>query len=286
MTTLKRAIKERYPKYAEKMILRFEDATGEQCTWDALTKPNLSRFVGKLQEEVSQNSAKQYIAMFKAVLNLYSEMHSLPGGWDKVASVKADMSQHIYLTDDEVQALLDYKPANRNERYVRNSFVLSCLTGARHSDAMAFTKSNVSGGFLTYVSRKTRIESRVPVSPAVERLLDENKAYNFGKMEVTGMTYNLNIRKICRSVGINSTVKVYCGGEYSEGEKWEFVASHTARRSFATNLYLYNVDGIYPFEIRQISEMLGHSSVEMTERYIVASRPFTDSGISYFTRFR
>lgn len=47
-----------------------------------------------------------------------------------------------------------------------------------------------------------------------------------------------------------------------EGEKWEFVSSHTARRSFATNLYLRGAD------LYSISQMMGHASVEMTQNYL------------------
>jgi site-specific recombinase XerD len=49
----------------------------------------------------------------------------------------------------------------------------------------------------------------------------------------------------------------------SEGKrKWEFVSSHTARRSFATNLYLRGAD------LYSISQMMGHASVEMTQNYL------------------
>ena len=55
---------------------------------------------------------------------------------------------------------------------------------------------------------------------------------------------------------------VTTGKDIMEGEKWEFVSSHTARRSFATNLYLRGAD------LYSISQMMGHASVEMTQNYL------------------
>ncbi|WP_240052269.1 tyrosine-type recombinase/integrase, partial [Bacteroides intestinalis] len=62
--------------------------------------------------------------------------------------------------------------------------------------------------------------------------------------------------------GITEAVKVFKAGKEVEGEKWEFVSSHTARRSFATNLYLRGAD------LYSISQMMGHASVEMTQNYL------------------
>lgn len=82
------------------------------------------------------------------------------------------------------------------------------------------------------------------------------------KEEVSDPTFNNNIRNICRKTGITEAVKIFKAGKEVEGEKWEFVSSHTARRSFATNLYLRGAD------LYSISQMMGHASVEMTQNYL------------------
>ena len=46
-------------------------------------------------------------------------------------------------------------------------------------------------------------------------------------------------------------------------EKWELVSSRTARRSFATNLVKKGAN------IRAVQMLLGHSSVSVTEKYIL-----------------
>ncbi len=96
-----------------------------------------------------------------------------------------------------------------------------------------------------------------PLKPIVKELLT-----NLPKEEVSDPTFNNNIRNICRKAGITEAVKVFKAGKEVEGEKWEFVSSHTARRSFATNLYLRGAD------LYSISQMMGHASVEMTQNYL------------------
>lgn len=60
-------------------------------------------------------------------------------------------------------------------------------------------------------------------------------------------------------------MRIFRKGKYEVGEKWKFVASHTARRSFATNLAELDVPLV------QIAKRMGHNDVKMTMRYIVGT---------------
>ena len=83
----------------------------------------------------------------------------------------------------------------------------------------------------------------------------------------------------CHKAGINELVSVYMRGEFRDDEKWKFVSSHTARRSFATNLYKKGVD------IYTISQLCGHSSIEMTKKYICCGPIIDNSVIDYLREF-
>lgn len=280
MITLRQAFEKKYPKYI-KIIDRFQEATGCECEWDNITKANLYEFANYMTDKVARTSARTYMAMFKSVLNLYADSVQLPKGWDDVLAVKKDVSQNVFLNEKEIKKIIGYKPTSRNEQIVRCLFLLSCLTGARHSDAMNFTESNIEDGMLVYVSKKTHIEARIPVAPIVHDIISEITANNLRGDEMSDPTYNSNIRSICKAVGINSNVKLYNGGAYQEGEKWEFVASHTARRSFATNLYQRGAD------LYSISKLMGHASTQQTESYIVGGiRELPDKVLSFFSNFK
>lgn len=265
METLKEAFNGKYPAYSKRILGKFEKVNKCEATWENMTKPNIDKFIKSLQKEVARSSARTYGAMFKSVLNLYSEEIDLPRGFNEILTVKKDVSQNIYLTDEEVQKIIDYEPESDTERVIRNQFILGCLTGARHSDYIMFTRENIFGKNLKYVSKKTHIEAEIPLSPAVKRVIMENETYGFVGLEYSLTYFNQAIKNICQKVDITENMKLYQGGEYVTSEKWSFASSHTARRSFATNLYLRGAD------LYLISRLMGHTSVEQSKNYICAN---------------
>lgn len=278
--TLKDAFLAKYPKYGI-ILKRYEQATGCECTWESINKPNLAKFAEKLQKDCARKSAKTYSQMFKSVLNLYSDVVELPRGWDDVVSVKNDVSQNVYLTEDEIKAICKYKPESDTELFVKNSFLMGALTGARHSDYMGFTLNNIQDGFLVYISQKTHIEARIPVSPMIMRILTEKEGNPIYERELSDVYYNEVLREICRKCGITQLRQLYRKGKYWQQEKWKYCASHTARRSFATNLYLRNAD------LYQISRLMGHSSVKQTEGYICCGlKELNHKIMGYFSSFK
>lgn len=275
METLKQVWDSKYPKRL-KVLTLFEQATGVDATWENLSKVNLAKFVDYLRDVVSTNSAKTYAAMFKSVISVYSDEVALPKGYEKILSLKGEASVSTWLTDDEINRIIEYSPHTETEEIVKNQFILGCLTGARHSDYVTFNQRNIQNGKLVYVSKKTRIRSEVPLSPAVERIL-ENEIID---KTFADTTFNYTIREICRKVGIVDVIQIYHAGENQEGEKWRFVSSHTARRSFATNVYLRCRD------IFMVSRYMGHSSVDMTAKYILSIGDAPEEVRAYFEQFQ
>lgn len=270
-TTLKEAFAQKYPRYTN-ILTMFEAANLCDATWENITKVRLQAFIDYMGERLSPNSVNQYAKKLKAVLNLYSDEVTLPRGFAKVLTPKTCASTAVYLTEDEIQKLIDYTPHNIREEYVRDLFVICAFGGMRHSDALNLNESNFVGDSLQYVSVKTKIHTVVPLKPIVREYI-----LNRPRIEIDDTTYNNIIRRICEKCGINDRVKIFKAGKELEGEKYEYVSSHTARRSFASNLYLRGVD------LYTISKMLGHTSVKTTEGYIQADiRTNSKELMSYF----
>lgn len=280
MNDLRTAFTEKYPKYSN-ILDMYEEANDCTATWENITKLRLAKFVCFLNDSLARSSVKTYCAMLKSIFNLYEEEVKLPNGYGDILSIKKDVSQNTWLNDSEIERIIAYTPANITERLVKNQFIMGCVTGARQSDYINFTRENIIGERVVYVSIKTHIRADVPLSPLVERLMAENEMFYLTGKEVSGPTFNKIIREICRKVGINERLKLYRAGEFMEGEKYEFISSHTARRSFATNLYLRGAD------LYSISKMMGHKSVTMTEGYIVCGlRDLSDNILNYFKKFK
>jgi site-specific recombinase XerD len=91
------------------------------------------------------------------------------------------------------------------------------------------------------------------------------------------MTYNRIIRRLCERAGITERVKVFKAGEHKKGQKWEYCSSHTARISFATNLANLGVP------LLEVSKMMGHTTIQQTERYVVKTKAELDvKALKYF----
>lgn len=269
--TLKEAMAAKYPRYMN-ILKMFEAANLCDATWGNITKVRLQRFIDYMDERLSPNSVNQYATKLKAVLNLYSDEVTLPRGFAKVLTPKKCASTAVYLTEEELQKLIDYIPKNIRETYVRDIFIICAFGGMRHSDALNLNESNFVGDSLQYVSVKTKVHTIVPLKPIVREYI-----LNRPQIEIDDTAYNRIIRRICKKCGITDAVKVFTAGEEKEGEKWEFVSSHTARRTCATLLYLRGAD------LYTISKILGHTDVKTTQNYIKADiRTSSEELMGYF----
>ena len=295
MIRLSVAFRNKYPKTARKVLAFLDEATGkEETDFADITKPALSAFVEAMCERLADSSARTYAAQLKAVLNLYSEEAQLPKGWEKVLTIRNDVSEQIYLTDEEVGRIIHYVPDTFNEAVVQQQFVLSCLIGARHGDILRMTENNIRGNFIHYVSEKTHIKAQVPLSDVARRILTGefcNMPGLYGEEGIERFAYrrrlcdkvfNNTIREICRRCDIDDTMTLYKRGHDITAPKWQFVSSHTGRRTCASLLYLHGCD------IYTISRILAHASVEMTAKsYILCPiRQLSEETLAYFTQFK
>lgn len=277
--TFKEAFLEKYPDRG--IILQYyEQATNRKPTWSDFSAYSLNKFRKYMLDEsgLCQKSVKRYLTWFSIVMAMFEEEVKLPKNWRKYLHVADDISQNAYLTEDEIAKVMDYVPENDNERYIKTSFLLGALTGARHSDYMSFTERNIKDGWLNYVSQKTKKEANVPVSPYILKLIREKSRLS---VELSDASINNIIRRICAKSGITDEIQLYQKGKYQVKPKYEYLASHSARRSFATNLYLRGAD------IYQIMKLMGHSNTQVTEGYICCGlRTLSPEVMGYFESYK
>lgn len=277
--TLKEAFLQKYPAY-NNILRMFEAANLCEVTWENITKVRLKRFVDYMAERLSPNSVNQYATKLKAVLNLYSDEVTLPRGFAKVLTPRKTAVQNVYLTEEEIQKIVDYTPRNNRESLVQAQFIIGVLSLARHSDFVNFDESNIVGENLVYVSQKTKIPASIPVSGTLLRFLKAQKEIIAKGIEVSDDSFNDIIRRICQKCGIDEPIKLYRRGETTTKPKWEYVSSHTARRSGVTNLYLRGLD------ILTIAKIAGHTNTATTMGYVCCGiRELPQEAKEYFTGF-
>lgn len=260
---------QKYPERV-KILDMLRDLCGHIPTWDDMTDMLLRDFKDAVSEKVCASSEKVTLARLKAVLADYDGQ--LPSrNFRKILSCKGEPSEAVFLTEDEVALIDAYMPENDIERHVKRLFMIGCYTMARHSDCERLTDANVEDGWLNYVSQKTKVKTKVPVHKNLLRYLNEPD-----DVEVNDFVYNVTIREICRKCGIDREVTIFRRGHETTAPKYEFISSHTARRSGATNVYLRGG------EILQVSRLMGHTNVYTTQRYLVGNRELSSEVMGFF----
>ena len=174
-------------------------------------------------------------------------------------------SDNIYLTVEELEAIqcLDLSKEPRLGR-VRDLFLVGAWTGLRFSDFTNISREHIQGDLIHIEQFKTAEKVVIPVHGTVRAILDK---YN-GDLPVAISNQKMNnyIKEVCQLAGITTPIikGVTRGGRrISERyRKWELVTTHTARRSFATNMYQL---GISPITIMQIT---GHRTESAFLKYI------------------
>jgi integrase len=272
MRTLQESI-QAHAKGATPALLRYLNECGLN-EWEDLTKANLNDFRDHVTERVAQSTARTYFAVFKAILKRYEDDADFCKDYAEILKAKNEKPVKTYLTIKELERLERVEHKNPNEQSVLDEFLIGAYTGMRISDAREISEENMSNGFISYVSIKTGVHAVVPMKSGIGERIARVQANEY---DLPLATYNNILRRLCKRAGIAERVKVYKAGEHMKGEKWEYVSSHTARISFATNLANLGVP------LLDISKCMGHTSVQMTERYVVKTQVELDvKALKYF----
>ena len=174
-------------------------------------------------------------------------------------------SESIYLTEQEIESIykLDLSNDKSLER-VRDLFIIGCWTGLRYSDWNQVQSKDIIDGFLELKQSKTGGAVVIPIHSTVEAIIDK---YN-GDLPpvISNQKFNQALKKIAEQSEINEKVHkgITKGGQRISKSyyKHELVSTHTARRSFATNLYKAGISTL------MIMAITGHKTETAFLKYI------------------
>lgn len=195
---------------------------------------------------------------------------------------KSDEVDNIYLTEDEISRLysLDIPTlkskgiidAKSSMEETRDLFIIGCWTGLRQSDLNHLERAlfdvESEKPTITVVTEKTSEKVKIPMHRYIKELYIK---YNgkFPKMCYKSR-FNEHLKELGRLAEINDEVifKENRGGKVKtvKYKKYQLIKSHTARRSFATNLYLKGAPTI------SIMKLTGHTTEANFMKYIKVTR--------------
>jgi site-specific recombinase XerD len=202
------------------------------------------------------NTAVKYIKNFNKIIKL-----CLANDWlDKnpFANYKSKVKEveRVYLSEGEIQNIINKDFKNDRLSLVRDIFLFSCFTGLAYIDVKQLTLDNISLGidgdkWIFKNRQKTDTASKIPLLPMAQEIIDKYTEHPVCKNEkrllpiLTNQKMNAYLKEIADVCGIKKDLTF-----------------HIARHTFATTITLSN--GV-PLET--VSKMLGHTSLKTTQHY-------------------
>ncbi|GHC60510.1 site-specific integrase [Ulvibacter litoralis] len=204
----------------------------------------------------NNNTAAKYIKNFGKIIKI-----CLANDWlDKnpFANYKAKVREveRVYLTEEEIQTMLNKDFKTERLSLVRDIFLFSCFTGLAYIDVKNLTKLHISIGidgekWVFTHRQKTESASKIPILPVTQMIIDKYAQHP--------QCINENrLLPILSNQKMNAYLKEIAG--VCEIEK--DLTFHIARHTFATTVTLTN--GV---PIESVSKMLGHKNLWTTQHY-------------------
>ena len=221
------------------------------------------------EKDFSPNTIHKHISILKVFMAVaLEEGKTTNDKWkSKRFTVSTVKAVHVVLDVDELSMLQKIELDDRL-RKVRDMFLIGAWTGLRWGDYSSLKPSNFftqdGRRFLKIKTQKTGEIVIIPIHPVVLEIL-ERYGWKSPKT-ITNQKANEYLKEIAQLAGIDKPVESRSwdmGKEVIElVPKWSRISTHTARRSFATNMVLAGIHS------RKIMALTGHKTESAFNAYV------------------
>ncbi|WPR70377.1 site-specific integrase [Flavobacterium sp. NG2] len=204
----------------------------------------------------ANNTAVKYIKNFNKIIKL-----CLANDWlekNPFANYKSKVKEveRVYLSEDEIQSIINKDFKTERLSLVRDIFLFSCFTGLAYIDVKNLTKSHISLGidgekWIFTHRQKTESASKIPILPVTQMIIDkyENHPQNNNQEKLLPILSNQKMNAYLKEIAAICEIE-------------KELTFHIARHTFATTVTLTN--GV---PIESVSKMLGHKNLRTTQHY-------------------
>jgi len=252
--------------YTIQDLKSFEKHNKRRIDWDTLDLQFYESYMD-YQYNVKGNSQNLFGKRIKTIKTFLNDAtkkninkHLMFYGF-KVLKKRSD---NIYLNEDDLKKIykLDLSKNKRLER-VRDLFIVGCRTGLRFSDLTSLRKEDISKDGIRFQSDKTGEVLNTVIIEETQEILEK---YNYQLPKISRTNLNKYIKEVGELADISevSYKDTYKSGKAisKKLKKYERISSHTARRSFATNMYKRK------FPIYYLMKITGHKKESDFLNYI------------------
>jgi site-specific recombinase XerD len=204
----------------------------------------------------ANNTAVKYIKNFNKIIKICLANHWIEKNPFANYKSKVKEVERVYLTEDEIQSIMEKEFKTERLSLVRDIFLFSCFTGLAYIDVKNLTKSHISFGidgekWIFTHRQKTESASKIPILPVTQMIIDKYENHpqccNVDKLLpiLSNQKMNAYLKELADICNIDKELTF-----------------HIARHTFATTVTLTN--GV---PIESVSKMLGHKNLRTTQHY-------------------
>lgn len=209
----------------------------------------------KTEKDLCQNTLIRYMKALKKITN-----RCLANDWiqkDPFAGIKfrEEPTEPEFLTLEEVDRIYNCNPGSKRLEVIKDMFLMSAFTGLAFTDVSQLTEDHIvtdndGNKWIRKPRQKTKQMSNIPLLDVplaiIEKYQGDKKAAKKGVLLPIPCNQVMNryLKEIAEICKIN-----------------KHLTMHTARHTYATLCLSQGVS------LKNVSKMLGHASVKMTERY-------------------
>lgn len=265
-----------------KHLTQFSELYDCDIYTNSITEEFLDDFIIYLENQgLRHNTIVGYILKMQSMVRKASQYnYAIDSSYNEI-DMQFEETNAVFLSMNEIARIYYYKFGKQDKRRakerIRDLFVVGCLTALRYSDYSTLTETNLQGDFIVKRTKKTNVNVKVPAHDYVKEIFAK---YNGSVPNGLCIQYfNKYLKVIMKEIGVDDkiTYSFTQGGTLKTvtKQKWELIASHTARRSAATNMYLTG-----RMTTLEIMRLTGHRTEQNFFRYIRLTNDDTARSIS------
>ena len=247
----------------------FEKEKHYALSFDKINLQFYEKFTAYLIKDLghSNNTIGKYISSLKTFLRWAVDQNynsHLEFTKFKVYNEKSDI---VVLTENELMKIYSLDLSNdKTLSNVRDVFLFQCFTGQRFSDIENLKRDDIKNDSWNLHTYKTKDIIEIPLTPLAKEILERYKLNPQPLPVLSHQKTNNFIKDVCKLAGIDESITLvrYRGNERIETikPKYDFITTHTARRTFVT---LSLEKGM---KADTIMEITGHTNYKTFRKYI------------------
>ncbi len=279
-TTLKELIKKyeenfnsqvSFKSWKKLCLSNFKAYFGEYRLLSTIKYVDIETYQSQLKQKITHKGTVRTVAAVNREISCLHHLFAKGKEWEFVEEnpfnkgksiiMKENNQRTRYLSHEEIQKLLNASP-----EHLKNIIICALNTGMRRGEILGLTWDQIRNGFIYLQKTKTNEPRQIPINDTLSELFQTLRRENPGLKHV--FTYNGNkparhLKTVCLVMDNDNQINNIKHSFQTALKKSgiDNCRLHDLRHTFASHLLMNGAS------IKDIQELLGHKTMQMTLRY-------------------